>query len=149
MLEHLAEIRAAIATEIHDAEGAAAVRAVLLRLFEGFVLHRDSSQHEKRERKKDGSWLEPVLSQREIGAFEEKWSLATDRKPLGEATNNFSLSEMRDMPDPVDLSSSCIGLGRALRELAGLPIWHFRDLSGDELRARWPSATRLLYRQRR
>ncbi|MEX2107652.1 MAG: recombinase family protein [Solirubrobacterales bacterium] len=91
VLEHLAEIRGAIGAEIHDADGAAAVRAVLLRLFEGFVLHRDSSQ--KRGRKKDRSWLEPVLSQREIGAFEEKLSLTGTSKPLGEAGNNFSLSK--------------------------------------------------------
>jgi hypothetical protein len=97
VLEHLAEIRAAIATEIHDAQGAAAVRAVLLRLFEGFVFHGDSSQDGKREGKKGGSWLEPVLSQPEIGAFEEKLSLTHTREPHGEAANNFSLSEMRDM----------------------------------------------------
>lgn len=40
VLETLARIRAAVVGEVVDAEGAAAVHAVLMRLFDGFVLHR-------------------------------------------------------------------------------------------------------------
>lgn len=43
MLETLARIRAAVGGEVVDAEGAAAVRAVLMRLFDGFILHRADS----------------------------------------------------------------------------------------------------------
>jgi len=38
-VEQLAHIRAAVAGEVTDAAGVAAVRSALLRLFDGFVLH--------------------------------------------------------------------------------------------------------------
>jgi DNA invertase Pin-like site-specific DNA recombinase len=140
LLEYLAEIRAAMATEIKDAEGAAAVRAVLLRLFEGFVLHQDSSQYETREGKKDRSWLEPVLSQLEIGAFEEKLSLTDTSKRLGEATNNFPLPEMRDMrgtDEPAHLSGAASS-NRPDLSLSGsqAPFAHLRHERCLSLRCR-------------
>ena len=47
VLAKLAEIRAEIAKEVLNAEGAAAVRAVLMRLFDGFVLRRGLPAGEK------------------------------------------------------------------------------------------------------
>jgi chromosome segregation ATPase len=62
LLTQLSEIRAEIAKEVTDSKEAAAVRAALMRLFDGFVLQRGSPRHETREGTKVAHWLEPMLS---------------------------------------------------------------------------------------
>jgi DNA repair exonuclease SbcCD ATPase subunit len=104
LLAHLAEIRAEITTEVNGAKGAAAVRAALMRLFDGFVLHRGSPRHEGRELKKVAYWLQPLLSQREMGGYEDrlrqKLGLVGDCTPLGNAKNKFApAQDVPPLPD--------------------------------------------------
>jgi DNA invertase Pin-like site-specific DNA recombinase len=87
VLAQLAQIRAEIAEEVLGAEGAAAVRAVLMRLFDGFVLHE--GQNEERL-KKPGYWIEPLLSELTLAGDDEKPCPALAHKPLAQAKNNFS-----------------------------------------------------------
>ena len=96
LLGQLSEIRAEIAKEVTDAKGAAAVRAALMRLFEGFVLHRDSPRHETREGTKVAYWLEPVLSQRQMGGYADRLRRQSPpiggADPFGEAKKNSDAS---------------------------------------------------------
>jgi hypothetical protein len=87
LLAQLAQIRAEIAEEVLDAEGAAAVRAVLLRLFDGFVLHQGQMEEGL---KKPGYWIEPLLSELTLAGDDEKPGPAPAHKPLAQAGNNFS-----------------------------------------------------------
>ena len=92
LLTQLSEIRAEITKEVTDSKEAAAVRAALMRLFDGFVLHRGSPRHETREGTKVAYWLEPVLSQHQMGGYVDslrKKSLpAGSGDPLGKAKKN-------------------------------------------------------------
>ena len=72
LLTQLSEIRAGIAKEVTDSKDAAAVRASLMRLFDGFVLHRGSPRHKTREGTKVAYWLEPVLSQDQMGGYVDR-----------------------------------------------------------------------------
>ena len=93
LLAQLSEIRAEITKEVTDSKEAAAVRAALMRLFDGFVLHRGPPRHEKREDIKVAHWLEPVLSQHRMGGYVDslrKKSLpAGSADPNGEAKKNY------------------------------------------------------------
>jgi anti-sigma factor RsiW len=88
LLGQLAEIRAEIAKEVTDAQGAAAVRAALMRLFDGFVLHRGSPRHESRESTKVAYWLEPVISQHQMDGLRTELRPRGGRSSIGEAKNN-------------------------------------------------------------
>jgi site-specific DNA recombinase len=92
LLAQLSDIRAEIAKEVTDRKEAAAVRAALMRLFDGFVLHRGSPRHETREGNKVAYWLEPVLSQHQMGGYVDRLrtKLRTTGSgfPLGKAKNN-------------------------------------------------------------
>jgi hypothetical protein len=92
LLAQLSEIRAEITKEVTDSKEAAAVRAALMRLFDGFVLHRGSPLHEKRESTKVAYWLEPVLSQHQMGGYGDrlrpKLRTTDSGDPFGEAENN-------------------------------------------------------------
>ena len=93
LLAQLSEIRAGIAKEVTDSKEAAAVRAALMRLFDGFVLHRGRPRHETREGTKVAYWLEPVLSQHQMGGYvdslRKKPLPAGSGDPSGEAKNNY------------------------------------------------------------
>jgi DNA invertase Pin-like site-specific DNA recombinase len=96
LLTQLSEVRAEIAEEVSDAKEAAAVRAALMRLFDGFVLHRGSPRHEKREYIKVAYWLEPVLSQDQMGGYVDrlraKLRTTVSGSPNGQAENNSDLA---------------------------------------------------------
>ena len=96
LLGQLSEIRAEIAKEVTDAKGAAAVRAALMRLFDGFVLHRGSPRHETREGTKVACWLEPVLNQRQMGGYADRLGRKSPPvgggDPFGEAKKNSDAS---------------------------------------------------------
>src|ERR1044072_3154934 len=91
-LTHFSGIGADITNEVTDSKEAAAVRAALMRLFDGFVLHRGSPRHEKRGDIKVPHWLEPVLSQHQVGGYvdrlRKKPLSAGGGGPLGKAKNN-------------------------------------------------------------
>ena len=96
LLSLLSKIRAEIAKEVVDSKEAAAIRAALMRLFDGFVLHRGSPGPETGEGTKVAYWLEPVLSQHQMGGYvdrlREKSLLTGSSDPLGEAENNSAFS---------------------------------------------------------
>jgi hypothetical protein len=81
LLTQLSEIRAEITKEVTDNNEAAAVRAALMRLFDGFVLHRGQPRHKTREGTKVAYWLEPVLSQDQMGGYVDR--LRTKLRPQG------------------------------------------------------------------
>lgn len=89
VVERIARIRAAVAGEVKDAEGAAAVRATLMRLFDGFTL-RDGVPGG------DGPvnveligerWLDPHISPEAIAGFEAELPVLL-KQPLETAENN-------------------------------------------------------------
>jgi DNA invertase Pin-like site-specific DNA recombinase len=89
LLEQLAQIRAAVAGAVKDAEGVEAVRSALLRLFDGFVLHRGVPELAHVELIGE-HWLEPVVSQRAVEGYDEKMRPVLARKPLDQAANNYA-----------------------------------------------------------
>jgi hypothetical protein len=88
LLEQLAHIRAAIAGAVKDAEGVEAVRSALLRLFDGFVLHRGVPEEAHVELIGE-HWIEPLVSKKVVEGYEEKLHPVLAKKPLGEAENNY------------------------------------------------------------
>jgi site-specific DNA recombinase len=72
VLEAFSEVREALTKEIRDAGGAAELRAVLMRLFEGFVLHREGpKQGEVLALANGGSWIEPLVIEEVLGGYSE------------------------------------------------------------------------------
>ena len=89
VLEQLARIRAAVAGAVKDAEGVAAVRSALLRLFDGFVLHRGVPEQAHVELI-GKCWIEPRVSQRAVAGYDEKLRPVLAKKPLDQAVNNYA-----------------------------------------------------------
>jgi hypothetical protein len=89
LLAQLARIRAAVAGEVTDASGVAAVRSALLRLFEGFVLHRGTPEHAHVELIGE-CWIEPIVSTHAVEGYDEKLRPVRARKPLEQAENNYA-----------------------------------------------------------
>lgn len=89
LLEQLARIRAAVAGEVTNAAGVAAVRAALLRLFDGFLLHRGVPQHAHVELIGE-RWIEPLVSRRAVEGYDEKLRPVLVKKPLDQAANNYA-----------------------------------------------------------
>jgi predicted RNase H-like nuclease (RuvC/YqgF family) len=71
VLKALSEVRGALAKEVADAEGSAATRAVLMRLFDGFVLHREGSGRQEHLELVGGDWIEPVVSEHAVSGYKE------------------------------------------------------------------------------
>lgn len=91
MLRRLAQIRAAVAGEVQDAKGADAVRAVLMRLFERFILHRGIPEQAHIELLLGTQcWIEPVISEQAVAGYDEKMRPLLRREPLGQAGNNYA-----------------------------------------------------------
>jgi hypothetical protein len=65
LFEQLTRIRAAVAGEVTDAAGVAAVRSALLRLFDGFTLRRDIPDRAHVELI-DTRWIEPLVSEKAV-----------------------------------------------------------------------------------
>lgn len=89
LFEHLARIRAAVAGEVTDAAGVAAVRSALLRLFDGFTLRRDIPDRAHVELI-DTRWIEPLVSEKAVAGYDEKLRPVLARKPLEQAENNYA-----------------------------------------------------------
>jgi hypothetical protein len=81
VLEKLASIRAAVAGEVKDSEGVAAVRATLMRLFEGFVLHPGEPEHAHVELI-GRRWLEPLIAPQAVEGYDEGLRPVIARQPL-------------------------------------------------------------------
>jgi DNA invertase Pin-like site-specific DNA recombinase/predicted RNA-binding Zn-ribbon protein involved in translation (DUF1610 family) len=89
LLEQLARIRAAVAGEVVDAAGVAAVRSALLRLFDGFVLHRGVPEQAHVELIGE-NWIEPIVSRQAVEGYDEKLRPVLARKPLEKAEDNYA-----------------------------------------------------------
>jgi hypothetical protein len=89
VLDQLARIRAAVAGAVNDAEGVAAVRSALLRLFEGFVLHRGVPAEAHVELIGE-SWIEPIVNRQAVEGYDEELRPVLARKPLEQAANNYA-----------------------------------------------------------
>lgn len=93
VVEELAAVRAAVAGAVTDAAGIEAVRAVLLRQFNGFVLHRLKTPPT------DGTdvyldcerWIEPQPNWQAIAGFDEEFRPVLRAAPLCKAANNSQL----------------------------------------------------------
>ncbi len=88
VLAKLAHIRAAVAGEVSDREGVAAVRAVLLRLFDAFTLHTDTPKDAHIELIGQ-PWIEPVVSRHALAGYDEELRPVLARKPLESAANKY------------------------------------------------------------
>jgi DNA invertase Pin-like site-specific DNA recombinase len=95
VLETLAEIRSTLAEEVKDADGAAAVRAVLMRLFDGFVLHRGQPEGQGAEPAGDGWWVEPILSRHTVDRHDAKLRPVLGRSSLGDNCSSPMRRELR------------------------------------------------------
>jgi DNA invertase Pin-like site-specific DNA recombinase len=89
LFEQLTRIRAAVAGEVTDAAGVAAVRSALLRLFDGFTLRRDIPDRAHVELI-DTRWIEPLVSEKAVAGYDEKLRPVLARKPLEQAENNYA-----------------------------------------------------------
>jgi DNA invertase Pin-like site-specific DNA recombinase len=132
LLVQLSEIRAEITKEVTDSKEAAAVRAALMRLFDGFVLHRGPPRHEKREGTKVAYWLEPVLSQHQMGGYVDR--LRTKLRPTG---SGDPLGEAKINSDaPIEKGPAKQALFCAPRRLLPNPVVSIASLFGaDKLAA--------------
>ena len=130
LLGLLSKIRTEIAKEVVDSKEAAAIQAALMRLFDGFVLHRGSPGPETGEGQKVAYWLEPVLGQHQMGGYverlREKTLPAGSGLPIGKAKNNCDFSTeregfepSRELSPPTRLAGECL---QPLGHLSGATI---------------------------
>lgn len=87
VLTRLAQIRTAIAGQISDRHGIDAVRAAMLRLFDGFVLHSGTPAEAHVELIGE-MWIEPVASSHAVAGYDEDLRPVIARKPLASAGDN-------------------------------------------------------------
>ncbi len=89
VLEQLARIRAAVAGAVKDASGVEAVRSALLRLFDGFLLHRGVPDEAHVELIGE-TWIEPIVSQQAVEGYDEKLKPVLAKKPHEQAADNYA-----------------------------------------------------------
>jgi hypothetical protein len=92
-LRRLAELRHEIAGRVNGAPGFDGVRAALLQLFEGFTLHRATSDKAPKRVQADLAWLddyviEPHVRSQLVEGYSENMTPILRRKPLQGAENN-------------------------------------------------------------
>lgn len=89
VVERIARIRSAVAGEVKDADGAAAVRATLMRLFDGFTLREGipAGTDPVNVELIGERWLEPHISPEAIAGMDGDTPVLT-REPLESAKNN-------------------------------------------------------------
>lgn len=90
VVELLSDLRSAIAGEIKEAADVDALRAVLHRLFDRFVLHPGPPGEAHVELIDGNFWIEPVVSERAVAGYDEKERPWPAREPLQQAGNNYS-----------------------------------------------------------
>jgi DNA invertase Pin-like site-specific DNA recombinase len=87
-LRRLAQIRAAIAGDVQDADGIEAVRAALTRQFERFVIHDSVPARAHVELINADFWIEPVMRAKAVEGYTEDVRPILRRVPLDQARNN-------------------------------------------------------------
>ena len=90
-LQHLAEIRRAIAGEVRDAEGVDAVRAALARAFECFVIHRDAQSTHAELAWVGDYTIEPVVREQAVEGYSDSMRPVLRREPLQQAENKYAI----------------------------------------------------------
>ncbi len=103
-LRRLSEIRSAIAGEITDAEGVEAVRAVLSRTFERFIVHRGIPDRAHVELI-GKAWIEPVPHEHAIEGYTETLRPVLRREPL--AANNYNVGLTTWSSEPTMVRQRC------------------------------------------
>jgi DNA invertase Pin-like site-specific DNA recombinase len=93
-LEHLTEIRRAVAGEVHDSKAIESARAALAQVFERFVLHRADSESLPRRLHAElsmvgesGFVIEPIVREQAIAGYSESMRPVLHREPLQRAKN--------------------------------------------------------------
>ncbi len=107
----LAEIRAAIAGEVEDAEGVEAVRAVLARMFDHFKLHLADGGPVHLELLGAELWIEPIVAERAIEGYGDRMRPVLRREPLSRAENNWGMAKL----------NRCLAEGRAALRARAAP----------------------------
>jgi site-specific DNA recombinase len=117
VLEALARIREAVAGGVRDAEGVEAVRAALLKSFDGFVLHHRPPAHalasafridgeddeaarmellKSPPGEESGRWIIPRIKEEVLDSYVGGLYPVLVRKPLEMAANNYASSRTED-----------------------------------------------------
>jgi hypothetical protein len=66
-----------------------AVRAALLRLLDGFVLHAGTPSEAQVELIGE-TWIEPIVSALAVAGYDETLRPVLAQRPLGDAANNYA-----------------------------------------------------------
>jgi DNA invertase Pin-like site-specific DNA recombinase len=100
VIERLAEIRAAVAGEVTNTDGAAEARAALMKLFDGFILHKGipdlGSELASVELAGDGYWIEPLMKPRGEQGLQPALT-----EGLDDAENNCPSTKTIGSPSPI------------------------------------------------
>ena len=101
MLEQLARVCAAVAGVVKDAKGVEAVCAALLRLFDGFVLHRGFPEQSHVELVGE-TWIEPIVSKQAVEGYDEKLRpVLTRNRPEQAADNHAEVLGLQQLFGPI------------------------------------------------
>jgi hypothetical protein len=123
LVGRLAQVRAAIAGEVREAEGVEAVRAALMRLFDHFILHGGRPEGEAHlELIGDGYWIEPVVSDQAIEGYDEKLRPVLTAAPLegAEAISFVAAGGRSDAAN--NFHQSFPARNRVMAALAGMTV---------------------------
>ena len=89
VLQMLAHTRSVIAGQIADRDGVDAVRATLMRLFDGFVLHRSVPADAHVELVGE-AWIQPLVSSQVVEGHDEEARPVLAPDPLESSENNYA-----------------------------------------------------------
>jgi hypothetical protein len=101
-LQRLADLRAAVAGEVRDADGIAATRAVLMATFEYFRLHHGPTEDDPA---REGYLLIPKPRSSAIVDFDEDWRPVLRKQSLPLPAN----SDGEGLPTPSELYADLFG----------------------------------------
>lgn len=87
--EQLTKLRSAIAGDVTAADDLDAVRAVLRRLFDCFLFHKDRPDEAHVELIGENYWIEPVVSERAIAGYDEDQRPIIEPQPLEQAEKKY------------------------------------------------------------
>jgi hypothetical protein len=121
LVAKLAQVRAAIAGEVRNAEGVDAARAALMRLFDHFVLHRGRPEGAAHlELIGEGYWIEPVISDQAVEGYDEKLRPVLTAAPLAGVEAIPALGASSDAEN--NLHQSFPARNRVMAALAGMTV---------------------------
>jgi DNA invertase Pin-like site-specific DNA recombinase len=125
LLSKLAQVKAAIAGEVNDADGVNAARAALMRVFDHFRLHVGQPEEGAHlELIGDGYWIEPVMSGEQVEGYDEKLRpvLTTEPPRAGEAIPNNPNGSGASPHAENNFRQSFPARNRVMAALAGMTV---------------------------